>query len=55
VLRERFDEDWYRNPRVADVLQGAAARGPTLSVVAFTKELGVPEGVSTARALELFD
>jgi hypothetical protein len=39
-LRERFDEDWFRNPRAAEPLRGAAARAGEFSVEAFATELG---------------
>lgn len=52
-LRERYDTDWYRNPRVADVMRGAAARGQALALSGLCEELGVTAGSASARALEL--
>jgi hypothetical protein len=40
ALRDRFDEDWFRNPRAAEPLRGAAARAGDLSVETFAGELG---------------
>ena len=40
ALRERFDEDFFRNPRVAEVIRGAAARGGAFSAEGFLAELG---------------
>lgn len=40
ALRERFDEDWFRNPRSAEVIRGACARGGALSVENWGEELG---------------
>jgi hypothetical protein len=52
-LRERYDADWYRNPRVSEVLRGAATRGTTLAVPEFLDELGVDARVAAARVIEL--
>jgi hypothetical protein len=41
ALRERFDEDWWRNPRVAEALAALGARGGALSAEAALAELGV--------------
>ncbi len=40
VLREQFDEDWFRNPRAGEPLRGAAARAGDFAVEAFAAELG---------------
>lgn len=40
LLRERFDEDYWRNPRTAELLRAAAERGPSLTVEAWAAELG---------------
>ncbi|MDH5672623.1 MAG: hypothetical protein OEZ06_10770 [Myxococcales bacterium] len=40
VLRERFDEDFFRNPRVAEPLRVACGRGNGLDGGAFCAELG---------------
>lgn len=42
AMRERFDHDWYRNPRVAEPLRGAAARAGELSAETWLDELGAP-------------
>lgn len=45
-LRERFDEDWWRNPHAAEPIRAACARGGTLSVEAWAEELEArPEGL----------
>ncbi|HKU44914.1 MAG TPA: hypothetical protein VJR89_42435, partial [Polyangiales bacterium] len=54
-LRERLDADWYRNPRVADVLRGAAARGNTLDLAELRKELNVSASAGSQRLLELLE
>jgi hypothetical protein len=54
-LRERFDADWYRNPRVSEVLRGAAMRGTTLSLTALLDELGVAATAAIGRSIELFE
>lgn len=41
ALRERFDVDWHRNPRIVDTLRAAAGRGGMLSVEAWAAELEV--------------
>jgi len=53
AFRERFDEDWFRNPRAGEPLRGAALRAGTLSVEAFAAELGaeVPRGHQHLSAL----
>lgn len=53
ALRERFDEDWWRNPRAAEPLRAACARGGTLSVEAWADELGAEPGALRARVAEL--
>ncbi len=46
ALRERFDEDFFRNPRAAEPIRGAAARGGALSAEAFLEEVdGSLDGV----------
>jgi hypothetical protein len=54
-LRERYDADWYRNPRVSEVWRGAAARGPTLAPSALLEELAVPVRAAAARVIEMVE
>jgi hypothetical protein len=49
ALRERFDEDWFVNPRVSEVLRGACARGNLLDGRDFCAELGVAPDAAIAR------
>lgn len=42
ALRERHDEDFFRNPRTRDTLAGAAARGARLSRAEWLSELTAP-------------
>jgi hypothetical protein len=57
ALRERFDEDWWRNPRVAEALAALGARGGALSAEAALAELGVAPTalteLATRRVVEL--
>ncbi|MGF1468815.1 MAG: hypothetical protein ACFCGT_22030 [Sandaracinaceae bacterium] len=53
ALRERCDEDWYRNPRVGPLVRAAAERGETLTVEAWAAELGADVEVTAARWAEL--
>ena len=55
ALRERFDDDWYANPRVNEVLRGACARGNLLSVRELCAELAASPQLGIARALEILD
>ncbi len=41
ALRERFDEDWFRNPRVEEPIRAASARGGAFSIEAWAAEFGV--------------
>ena len=52
-LRERFNEDWYRNPRAAELLRAAAARGGALSAEAWEEELGASDAGLASRVVEL--
>jgi len=52
-LRERFDEDWFCNPRVAEPLRGACARGNTLDADGLCGEWGVTFAAAAPRLLEL--
>ncbi len=42
ALRERHDEDFFRNPRTLDTIAGAAARGARLGLEEWLAELGAP-------------
>jgi hypothetical protein len=52
-LRERFDEDWFRNVRVADPIRDACARGNPMSATAFCEEQGVSLDAAIGRVIEL--
>jgi len=54
ALRDRFDEDWYRNPRAEETLRAAFERGGRLSIEAWRDELGATEEHALERARELF-
>lgn len=54
ALRERYNEDWYQNPRCADPLRGGFARGGELSVEAFAEELGAQWKLGPSKLSELF-
>jgi hypothetical protein len=53
ALRELHDHDFYRNPRISDVLRGAAARGNALAAAGLIEELGASPEAGITRALEL--
>lgn len=53
ALRERFDEDYFVNPRLGEVLRGAAARGAELDAAGFAAELGVSGSLAAPRLFEL--
>jgi hypothetical protein len=53
ALRERYDLDFYSNPRVSEVLRGAAARGGTLTAEQLGVELAASPEAGIARAIEL--
>ena len=48
VLRERFDEDWFRNPRAGELIRAFASRGGSISIEALLAE----NGASLATACE---
>jgi hypothetical protein len=52
-LRERFDLDWFRNPRSAELLRAACERGNTLGPAELCAELAAPLSAASMRALEL--
>jgi hypothetical protein len=54
AMRERFDEDWYENPRAAEPLRGAFARAGDFSVEAFAEELGAQIERGPSKLSELF-
>jgi hypothetical protein len=53
ALRERFDEDWFLNPRVGEVLRGACVRGNLLTARELCTELAAGDELGAARALEI--
>jgi len=53
ALRERYDEDFYLNPRTSEVLRGAAARGNALDAVEFGAELASSSAAGLSRMLEI--
>lgn len=53
-LRDRHDEDWYRNPRAEETLRAAFERGGGLGVEGWQEELGVDADDALDRARELF-
>lgn len=52
ALRERYDEDWWRNPRAVEPIRAACERGPALSIEAWTEELGVDAAALASRLAE---
>ena len=54
ALRERYDSDFYLNPRVSEVLRGAAARGGLLDAAGWSAELAVQPQAGLRRLVELF-
>jgi hypothetical protein len=54
AFRERFDEDWYLNPRTAEPLRGALAQAGEFSIEAFAEELGTGVDRGIAKLSELF-
>lgn len=53
ALRDRWDEDFWRNPRAAEPIRNACERGATLSVEAWMEELSVDDGALGRRMTEL--
>jgi hypothetical protein len=53
LLREHFNQDFYLNPRLSEVLRGAAARGSGLDAPGLASELGARRSVALARLFEL--
>jgi hypothetical protein len=54
ALRERFDQDWYLNPRAAEPLRGALARAGELAIEALAEELTTTLSRATEKLSELF-
>ena len=54
ALRERFDEDWYLNPRASEPLRGAFARAGQLAVETLAEELGTDIARGIQKLAELF-
>lgn len=54
ALRERLDEDFFRNPRFAEVVQIMTARGHQMTTADLETELGACDEDPTARILEWF-
>jgi hypothetical protein len=54
ALRERFDEDWFVNPRSSEPLRGAMARAGDFSVEAFAEEVGAKSEEGLRKLAELF-
>jgi hypothetical protein len=48
AMRERHDEDWFRNPRARDTLEGAAARGTRLDLAGWEVELSAADRATQA-------
>lgn len=53
ALRERYDVDFHRNPRFADLVRGAAARGGLVSAEGLVGDAGGRLEDASLRALEL--
>jgi hypothetical protein len=54
ALRERYDEDWYLNPRSAEPIAGALARAGEFAVEGWAEELGAAFERGPERLAELF-
>jgi hypothetical protein len=53
ALRDRFDVDYYRNPRSAELLRSVCERGNALQIEGLCGELATSLGAAAARAMEL--
>src|SRR5690606_26061358 len=53
-LRDRFDVDWYANPRARDVLRGAAGQGEGVTIETWLTELGLTPAAGIERLAEWF-
>lgn len=54
ALRERFDGDWYLNPRTGEPLRGALARAGELAIETFASELSTEVTRGIEKLAELF-
>lgn len=54
AMRERFDADWYENPRAGEPLRGAFARAGDFSVEGFAEELSARIERGPEKLSELF-
>lgn len=53
ALRNRFDEDWYSNPRTQEAIRAGCERGGSLSAEAWCHELGGSMSEALTRLSEL--
>ena len=53
AMRERFDEDWWRNPRSEEALRVATRLGAARPVASLVEELGADPDALGARVREL--
>jgi hypothetical protein len=53
ALRDQFDDDWFRNPRSAELLRNACERGNDLGPEQLCGELSVPLSRAAVRGMEL--
>jgi hypothetical protein len=53
-MRERFDEDWFMNPKVAEPLRAATAQGGLLAIEELSESLGATPDLAPKRLAELF-
>lgn len=53
ALREGYDSDWFRNPRIAELLRSVCERGNALQPDALCEELGVSLTQAAVRANQL--
>lgn len=52
ALRERYDEDFWRNPRAIEPIRAACERGPGLTLEAWAAELGASPSTLASRLAE---
>jgi hypothetical protein len=53
ALRDRFDADYYRNPRSAELLRSLCERGNALQIDGLSAELATSLSKAAGRAMEL--